>query len=72
MKFPLVLDLATDGIPVAVACRVRGLSKQAFYAWKAAPPQPEGITMFETASVPVTRYRWRAHNIPTLWATNAV
>lgn len=37
MKFPLVLDLAADGIPVAVACRVLGFSKQAFYAWKAAP-----------------------------------
>ena len=29
MKFPLVLDLAEDGIPVAVACRVLGFSKQA-------------------------------------------
>lgn len=37
MKFPLVLDLAADGIPVAVACRVLGFSKQAFYAWKATP-----------------------------------
>lgn len=37
MKFPLVLDLAADGIPVAVACRVLGFSKQAFYAWRAAP-----------------------------------
>lgn len=41
MKFPLVLDLdldlAANGIPVAVACRVLGFSRQAFYAWKAAP-----------------------------------
>jgi transposase InsO family protein len=37
MKYPLVLDLAADGIPVAVACRVLGFSKQAFYAWKACP-----------------------------------
>ena len=37
MKFPLVLDFAADGIPVAVACRVLGFSKQAFYSWKAAP-----------------------------------
>lgn len=37
MRFPLVLDLAADGIPVAVACRVPGFSKQAFYAWKGAP-----------------------------------
>lgn len=36
-KYPLVLDLAADAIPVAVTCRVLGFSKQAFYAWKAAP-----------------------------------
>ncbi len=28
MKYPLVLDLAADGIPVAVTCRVLGFSKQ--------------------------------------------
>ena len=32
--FPLVLDLAADGIPVAVTSRVLGFSKQAFYQWK--------------------------------------
>src|SRR3978361_1331946 len=37
MKYPLVLDLAADRIPVAVTCRVLGFSKQAFYAWKANP-----------------------------------
>jgi transposase InsO family protein len=37
MMFPLVLDLAADGIPVAVTCRVLGFSKQAFYKWKARP-----------------------------------
>ena len=37
MMYPLVLDLAADKIPVAVTCRVLGFSKQAFYAWKAAP-----------------------------------
>jgi len=35
--FPLVLDLAADGIAVAVACRVLGFTKQAFYAWKKRP-----------------------------------
>jgi putative transposase len=33
MTYPLVRDLAADGIPVAVTCRVLGFSKQAFYAW---------------------------------------
>jgi transposase InsO family protein len=37
MMFPLVLDLAADGIPVAVTCGLLGFSRQAFYAWKAGP-----------------------------------
>lgn len=37
MTYPLVEDLAADGIPVAVTCRVLGFSKQAFYAWKRTP-----------------------------------
>ena len=37
MTYPLVLDLAADGIPVSVTCRVLGFSTQAFYAWRAKP-----------------------------------
>ena len=37
MSYPLVLDLAAGGIPVAVTCRVLGFSKQAFYAWRHNP-----------------------------------
>ncbi|MCW2641994.1 MAG: Integrase, partial [Dactylosporangium sp.] len=37
MTYPLVEDLAADGIPVAVTCRVLRFSKQAFYAWKRNP-----------------------------------
>ena len=37
MRYPLVLDLADDGIPVAVTCRVLGFSKQAFYKWRGNP-----------------------------------
>ncbi|WP_130334711.1 IS3 family transposase [Micromonospora kangleipakensis] len=37
MTYPLVGDLAADGIPVAVTCRVLGFSKQAYYAWKNSP-----------------------------------
>ncbi len=37
MKFPLVLDLAADGIPVAVTCRALGFTTQAFYKWKKSP-----------------------------------
>ncbi|WP_433018181.1 IS3 family transposase [Kribbella sp. CA-294648] len=37
MMYPLVLDLAVDGIPVTVTCRVLGFSKQAFYKWRKNP-----------------------------------
>ena len=37
MIYPLVLDLAVDGIPVAVTCRVLGFTPQAFHAWRASP-----------------------------------
>jgi putative transposase len=37
MMYPLVLDLAADGVSVTVTCRVLGFSKQAFYQWRAAP-----------------------------------
>jgi putative transposase len=37
MTYPLVLDLAADGIPVAVTCRVLGFTTQAFYRWKTDP-----------------------------------
>ena len=29
--YPLVLDLAADGVPVTVTCRVLGFSTHAFY-----------------------------------------
>jgi putative transposase len=37
MTYPLVLDLAGDGIPVTVTCRVLGFSTQGFYKWRANP-----------------------------------
>ncbi|GGB81521.1 integrase [Knoellia flava TL1] len=37
MTYPLVRDLAADGIPVVVTCRVLKFSPQAFYAWQADP-----------------------------------
>jgi putative transposase len=37
MTYPLVLDLADDGIPVTVTCRVLGFSTQGFYKWCANP-----------------------------------
>ena len=37
MMFPLVLDLAAEGIPVRLTCGVLGFSPQAFYKWRAQP-----------------------------------
>ena len=37
MMYPLVTDLADEGIPVVLTCRVLGFSKQAYYKWRANP-----------------------------------
>ncbi|RBY78253.1 IS3 family transposase [Blastococcus sp. TF02A-26] len=37
MSYPLVRDLAAEGIPVRLTCGVLGHSTQAYYAWLAAP-----------------------------------
>ena len=37
MMYPLVRELAADGIPVTVTCRVLGFSPQAYHKWKANP-----------------------------------
>jgi putative transposase len=37
MTYPLVLELAADGIAVTLICRVLGFSTQGFYRWKANP-----------------------------------
>lgn len=37
MMYPLVLDLAAEGIPVRLTCGVLGFTPQAFYKWRANP-----------------------------------
>jgi len=37
MRYPLVRELAVDGIPVAVTCRVLQLARQPYYRWLAGP-----------------------------------
>ena len=37
MIYPLVLELADDGVPVTVTCGVLGFSPQAFYKWRSQP-----------------------------------
>lgn len=37
MMYPLVRELAADGIPVAVTCRVLKIARQPYYRWLACP-----------------------------------
>lgn len=37
MMYPLVEDLAREGVAVVTTCRVLGFSSQAFYKWRARP-----------------------------------
>jgi putative transposase len=37
MMYPLVLELAGDGIPVTVTCRVLKIARQPYYRWLACP-----------------------------------
>ena len=37
MMYPLVRELAVDGIPVAVTCRVLNIARQPYYRWLANP-----------------------------------
>jgi putative transposase len=37
MMYPLVSELAADGIPVTVTCRVLKLARQPYYRWRANP-----------------------------------
>ncbi|MGK2957016.1 MAG: hypothetical protein ACSLFB_01150 [Acidimicrobiales bacterium] len=37
MMYPLVRELAVDGIPVTVTCRVLNIARQPYYRWLACP-----------------------------------
>ena len=37
MMYPLVRELAVDGIPVTVTCRVLKIARQPYYRWLNAP-----------------------------------
>ncbi len=54
--FPLVRDLAAEGIPVAVTCRVLKLSRGHYYRWMAQP-----ITNVELEEAYRAHALWRAH-----------
>lgn len=72
MGCPLVLDLAADGIAVAVTCRVLGFSKQAFYQWGQDPvsrrdwdeAQLINAALDIHADDPASGYRFIADELP--------
>jgi putative transposase len=43
MKYPLVRDLAGDGFPATVTCRIRKFSPQGYYQWLAHPVTPRDL-----------------------------
>lgn len=44
MSYPLVRELAAEGIPVRLTCRVLGFSTQAFYKWCKQPVSNRDLT----------------------------
>lgn len=60
MMFPLVRDLATEGIPVVVICGVLGVTPQAFYKWRRAPVSDRE---WVDAHDPEFRYRFIADEL---------
>ena len=43
MIYPLVRELAVDGIPVTVTCRVLNIARQPYYRWLADPITPSEL-----------------------------
>jgi hypothetical protein len=49
MIYPVVADLAADGIVVVTACRVLGVSTSGFYNWRSRPASPRSVADQELA-----------------------
>lgn len=56
MMYPLVRELAVDGVPVTVTCRVLHFSKQAFYQWLRNP-----VSQRDWDDAHLTNAAWDAH-----------
>jgi putative transposase len=50
MMYPLVRELAADGIPVTVTCRVLGLARQPYYRWLAEPVTDRALSQAQLAN----------------------
>lgn len=50
MIYPVVADLAVDGVPVAVTCRVLNIARQPYYRWLRQPLSPTARRRVELAT----------------------
>ena len=50
MRYPLVLELADDGIPVTVTCRVLKIARQPYYRWLQARVTAADLTAAHRAN----------------------
>jgi hypothetical protein len=50
MIYPLVRELAVDGIAVTVTCRVLRIARQPYYRWLTAPVTPSELTQAHRAN----------------------
>lgn len=57
MTYPVVTDLARDGIPVKLSCRVLGFSRQAYYKWAAAPVSDRELSDAHAANAVLEAHR---------------
>lgn len=56
MRYPLVRELAVDGVPVTVTCRMLLFSIQAFYQWRRNP-----VSQRDWDDAHLTNIAWDAH-----------
>jgi putative transposase len=57
MTYPLVRELAADGVPVTVTCRVLCLARQPYYRWLAAPVTDGELDEAHTANAILDAHR---------------
>ena len=71
MMYPVIRELATDGIPVSVSCRILNVARQPYYRWLRQPVGPtEARRQQLTAAIgeahaddPEFGYRFLAHEV---------